>query len=298
MPYIRYLHDEINRLKSQLIAYRKNMMFPPGHYYSPIVSVPEIKKDEHRIWKEDIPDILPGIDLNVDHQIQLMDKLKDYYSEIPFQAEPKESFRYYYKNDYYSYTDAIVLYTMLQHFKPERIIEVGSGFSSAVMLDTNEHFLKEKIHLEFIEPNPKRLYSIFNDEDRENIKVNEKLVQHIPISKFKDLQAGDILFIDSSHVAKTDSDLNFILFEILPNLNKGVLIHFHDIFYPFEYPKEWVFSGRNWNENYILRAYLMHANAYKIILFADYLHTKHPETFSKMPLAYQNTGGCLWLEKN
>lgn len=297
MPYIRYLHDEINKLKSQLNAYRKNMMFPPGHYYSPIVSVPEIKKNEHRIWKQDIPNNIPGIDLNVDSQIQLMDKLCDYYSEIPFKAEPKESLRYYYKNDYYSYTDAILLYTILRHFKPKRIIEVGSGFSSAVMLDTNEHFLEENIHLEFIEPNPKRLYSIFNEKDKENIKVYENLVQFMPISKFKELQAGDLLFIDSSHVAKTGSDLNYILFDILPNLNPGVLIHFHDIFYPFEYPRAWVFSGRNWNENYILRAFLMNTSAYKIMLFADYLHTKHTDIFSKMPLAYRNTGGCLWLEK-
>jgi len=297
MPYIRLLYDEINKLKSQLKTYQKNMMFPPGHYYSPVISFSDIKKAEKRIWKQDVPDTIPGIDLNIDYQLQLMMKLQDYYSEIPFKAQPQKGIRYYFENDYYSYTDGIILYAMMRHFKPKRIIEIGSGFSSALMIDTNELFFKGSIQLEFIEPNPKRLYSLFSKRDKENIKVTEDFVQNIDISRFQELQAGDVLFIDSSHVAKAGSDLNYILFDILPNLNPGVLIHFHDIFFPFEYPKEWVYAGRNWNENYMLRAYLMNSRAYKILHFADYLHQKSPETFKKMPLAYKNTGGCLWLEK-
>jgi len=297
MPYIRFLHDEINRLKSQLKTYKKDMMFPPGHYYSPIISVNKIKNDEERIWKQDLPDTIPGIDLNTDYQLQLISELSNYYSELPFKAQPQEGLRYYFENDYYSYTDAIILYAMLRHFKPKRVIEVGSGFSSALMIDTNELFFNGAIQLEFIEPNPKRLYSLFSKSDKENIKVTEDLVQNIPLSTFRKLQAGDILFIDSSHVAKTGSDLNYILFDILPNLNTGVIIHFHDIFFPFEYPKEWVYAGRNWNENYILRAFLMHNTEYKIIHFSDYLHQNYPEVFKKMPLAYKNTGGALWMEK-
>ena len=297
MPYLRFLHDEINKLKSQVKTYQTNMMFPPGHYYSPVNSVEQIKKEEHRIWKQDLPDAISGIDLNLNEQLELIAHLSKFYSQMPFRAGPQKTLRYYFQNEYYLFTDGIILYSMIRHFKPKRIIEVGSGFSSALMIDTNEQFFDGAIQLEFIEPNPKRLYSIFNDKDRENVKVHEKLVQNIPISKFKELQAGDMLFIDSSHVAKTGSDLNFILFEILPNLNKGVIIHFHDIFFPFEYPKQWVYAGRNWNENYILRAYLMDTEAYKIILFADYLHQKHPDSFATMPLANKNTGGCLWLEK-
>ena len=297
MPYIRFLHDEINRLKSQLKTYQKDMMFPPGHYYSPVISVNKIKKDEERIWKQDLPDTILGIDLNTNYQLQLISKLSNYYSELPFKAQPQEGLRYYFENDYYSYTDAIILYTILRHFKPKRIMEIGSGFSSALMIDTNELFFNGAIQLEFIEPNPKRLYSLFSKSDKENIKVTEDLVQNIPLSTFRKLQAGDILFIDSSHVTKTGSDLNYILFEILPNLNTGVIIHFHDIFFPFEYPKDWVYAGRNWNENYILKAYLMNSGAYKILHFTDYLHQKYPEVFKKMPLAYKNTGGCLWMEK-
>jgi len=122
-------------------------------------------------------------------------------------------------------------------------------------------------------------------------------VQSVPLDTFKKLQAGDILFVDSTHVSKTGSDVNHILFEILPVLNPGVIIHFHDIFYPFEYPKEWVLRGYNWNEDYILRAFLMYNNAYEIKLFPDYLHRHHKEVFAELPLTYKNTGGSFWLEK-
>ncbi len=98
-------------------------------------------------------------------------------------------------------------------------------------------------------------------------------------------------------MSKTGSDVNYILFDILPILNKGVFIHFHDIFYPFEYPKKWVYEGRNWNEDYILKAFLMYNSEFKIRLFSHYLHELHKDTFKDMPLCYKNTGGNIWLEK-
>ena len=91
--------------------------------------------------------------------------------------------------------------------------------------------------------------------------------------------------------------MNYILFDILPVLKSGVLIHFHDIFYPFEYPKEWVLSGRNWNEDYFLKAFLMYNNKFEIRLFSDYMHKHHKEAFIDMPLSYKNPGGNLWIEK-
>ncbi len=91
--------------------------------------------------------------------------------------------------------------------------------------------------------------------------------------------------------------MNYILFEILPRLKSGVLIHFHDIFYPFEYPRDWVFMGRNWNENYFLKAFLMYNNQFEIKLFSHYLHQHHSTVFKEMPLVYRNGGGNLWIEK-
>jgi hypothetical protein len=186
---------------------------------------------------------------------------------------------------------------MIRFLKPKRIIEIGSGFSSAVMLDTNELFFNNQINLTFIEPYPERLFSLISEKDKNATHIIQNEVQSVPLETFAQLQAGDILFIDSSHIIKTGSDVNYVIFEVLPILKPGVLIHFHDIFYPFEYPKEWVYAGRNWNEDYFLKAFLMYNETFEIRLFADYIHRMHKEAFRRMPLCYKNFGGSLWMEK-
>ncbi len=290
LPYIRGLYAREQQ-------YRQNSCFPPGHYYSPIVSVPEAEKQQDRIWKDLQAKELPGIDLQSEHQLKLLAELLPLTAGVPFSAEAGSEFRYYFENEMYSYTDGIVLYALLRYLKPARVIEVGSGFSSALMLDVNQLHFNNGMELHFIEPNPERLYANISERDKDSTGILESKVQDIPPEYFDKLQAGDLLFIDSTHVAKTGSDVNYIFFEILPRLRKGVWIHFHDIFYPFEYPKGWVFGGRNWNENYLLRAFLSNNNDFVIRLFPHYLHLHHPEAFREMPLTYKNKGGNIWIEK-
>lgn len=290
LPHVRGLYQE-NR------HFKQNACFPPGHFYSTIVSVEDVKKRQHEIWSKESIDGIKGINLNVDEQIKLVKQFEQYYNEIPFTENKSNDNRYYFENGFYSYTDAIFLHSMIRHFKPNQLIEIGSGFSSSVMLDTNERFFDKSINLTFIEPYTDRLKSLLKDTDYERTTIIEKNVQDVKIETFEKLNAGDILFIDSTHVVKTDSDVNYILFEILPTLKSGVLIHFHDIFYPFEYPKEWVFMGRNWNEDYFLRAFLMYNNEFEIKLFSHYLHKHHQHIFDNMPLCFKNPGGNLWLIK-
>ncbi len=272
-----------------------NTCFKPGHFYSPIVSLKEIKKQEKRVWAENSQKKLPGINLNPEKQTNLIQEFTKHYKVIPF-SKSKDKTRYFYENIFFSYTDAIFSYSIIQHFRPKQIIEAGSGFSSALMLDTAEHF-NHNIKFTFIEPYAKRLKSLVNVKENKKIKIIESKIQSLEPAYFDNLEENDILFIDSTHVSKTGSDVNYILFNILPRLKKGVLIHFHDIFYPFEYPKNWVYQGRSWNESYILRAFLMNNNNYEIILFADYLHKHHKDSFKDLPLCYKNTGGSIWLKK-
>ncbi len=290
-PYIKGL----NKFRSD---YYKNACYAPGHYYSPIVNVEEVKNKENEIWQHPMIDGIAGIDLNTEAQIALINELKKYYADIPFSSFKDANRRYYFENDLYSYTDAIILYSFIRHFKPKRIIEAGSGFTSAVMLDTKNIFFQgHGLELTFIEPYPVRLYSLITENDKINSRIIENAIQSLNVSFFEQLEENDILFIDSTHVSKTGSDVNYVLFEILPRLKSGVFIHFHDVFYPFEYPKEWVYGGFNWNENYLLRAYLMYNEIFEIKLFSDYLHVHHKEVFKEMPLCYLNTGGNLWLQK-
>ena len=290
LPYIRGLAKKVAN-------YDKNACYPAGHYYSPIVNVTEIKSKEDIIWKKTPSDTVKGINLNTPKQLELIAELNKYYSEIPFKAHKQENLRYYFDNEFYSYTDGIMLYNMMRHLQPKQLIEVGSGFSSALMLDVNEVFFESKIKLTFIEPYTERLESLLSEKDKTTTTIHKKFVQEVSLEEFKKLEAGDILFIDSTHVSKTGSDVNFLYFEVLPILKKGVYIHIHDVFYPFEYPKDWVYGGKNWNEDYLLKAFLMFNNAFEIKVFSHYLHTLHKEAFKDIPLTYKNFGGNIWLEK-
>jgi predicted O-methyltransferase YrrM len=288
----------VKKLRQQVNEYKANACYPPGHFYSPIISVNDIKAHEAEIWPQSLDQRIASIDLNVTAQKELLSQLVKLYPEIPFSDDAKEPNRYYYNNRFYSYTDGIVLYAMLRHYNPKKVIEIGSGFSSALMLDVNRQFFNNAMALTFIEPYPERLNSLLKPEDRQHTTIIQENVQQVDLNQFTSLEAGDILFIDSSHVVKTGSDVHYIIFHILPKLKSGVLIHFHDVFYPFEYPKAWVYGGRNWNETYFIRAFLMHNTHYKVILFSDYIHRFYPACFSDMPLTYKNTGGNLWLQKS
>ena len=291
--YIAKKVKRISRLRHQL-SYKFHV--PPGHFYSPIVSPDFVRQYEDAIFDTTSRE-LAAIDLHEARQLDLLEKLAVFYADLPFTAERQKGLRYYYNNEYYSYTDAIFLHGMIRHLQPKRIIEIGSGFSSAVMLDTNQLFFDRQMDLTFVEPYPERLHAILQEDDR--IQLLEKNIQEVPPEFFGTLEENDILFVDTSHVVKTGSDVNYILFNILPNLKKGVYIHFHDVFFPFEYPKEWVLDlKRCWSEDYLLRAFLMYNNTFTIRLFSTFLIRYHPTWFEQhMPLCLNNAGACLWLQK-
>jgi len=279
---------------SELKRYRT--WVPPGHYYSPVPDLDEVRGNERRIFS--VAASIPGVDLNADGQLRLLDELAAFYPEMPFAEEKKAGLRYYFNNESYCHTDAVILYSMLRWLRPKKMIEVGSGYSSAVSLDTNGLFLGGSVDMTFIEPFPERLLELLSAQDREKMKLIDRPLQEVELNLFRGLEAGDILFIDSTHVAKTGSDVNYIFFEILPALAPGVWVHFHDIMYPFEYPKEWVYEGRAWNEAYMLRAFLQYNGDYRIRFFNTWMHLFHGDAFGKkMPVCLRNTGGSIWIEK-
>ena len=279
--------------------------YPPGHFYSPIPSLPEVSQKADVLFDENRP--VQNIDFNCQEQFHLLQEFTQYYDEMPgFFKEHNYDLRYKLWDEtfgyaQYRYADVVFLYSLMRHFRPKRIIEVGSGFSSAVMLDVNEIFFQNNIHLTFIEPYPQRLLALLDEADKQNSLIIKSPVQDVNKSVFDSLQFGDFLFIDSSHIAKIGSDVNYLLFEILPLLPEGVIIHFHDILYPFEYPKSWIVDNKCfWNEAYMLRAFLMHNQAYKILAFNSFLIHHKPEWFEQhMPaclIENEYTGG-IWLQK-
>ncbi len=276
--------------------------YEPGHYYSTIPDLDEIQKRKTEIFNKNGKQ-LQGIDLNRQEQYELLQQFAKFYKEIPydFNSQAPAATRYQVKGAWYRYSDAIMLYSMIRYLNPARITEIGSGYSSAIMLDTNDRFFNSGIELTFIDPFTERLLSLLNDSDRKKCKIIESTVQKVPLDTFRNLQKNDILFVDSSHVSKVGSDLNHILFEILPVLNSGVYIHFHDIHYPFELPEHWVLQNKwFWNENYLVRAFLSGNTGYEIVNFNTYLHREFPEWFREhMPscLIDAEDVGSIWIHK-
>ena len=291
-PYVRGLQQRIH-------DFEKYSSFDPGHYYSPLVNTDEFlsfKRDEALEDKK-----FPAIDFNEQKQHAVLQSFKPYYAELPFEDEQKnKGYRYYYNNDFFSYSDAIGLYCMMRKMKPANIIEIGSGFSSALLLDTNEQFFNSEINFTFIDPNTERLRGLLRDDDR--VTIIEKKIQETEPYIFSHLRAGDFLLIDTSHVCKSGSDVNHIYLKILPLIASGVHIHIHDIFYPFEYPEKWIVEQkRSWNELYLLQGMLSYTKGFQITYFNSFMELKYKDELeTEMPLFLKRKKivcGGIWLTK-
>ncbi len=243
---------------------------PPGHFYSPIPDPDEVARDAPRLFGGLVSE-LPGVDLGVDLQKRVYDALAPGFDAIELAEAPDPARRYHAANDFFPYCDAFFLTALVRLVRPRRAVEVGSGFSSAAFLDASERWLDGALALRCVEPHPERLLGLLRPEDGARIALDRCRCQDVPLAAFEALAAGDVLFIDSSHVAKTGSDVNFLFFEVLPRLAEGVLVHVHDVPFPFEYDRSVVLEGRAWNEAYLVRAFLQFNDAFKILL--------HPSAF-------------------
>jgi hypothetical protein len=292
--YFEFLNSEEYRAQS---AKKVRMYVPPGHFYSPIVDPRQLRGRSTALFSQNKE--LPGIDLRETQQISYAHEMAQFYHRLPFQDKKQPGVRYHYENESFSYADAIVLACTILKHKPSQIIEVGSGYSSAVILDIAERELSWKIQCTFIEPYPDLFESFLVGDDRKKIQVFAQGVQDVDVSVFDDLQPNDILFIDSTHVVKTGSDVVHHFTNVLPRLKPGVLVHFHDIFYPFEYPEHWVMEeNMSWNELYYLQAFLTNNPEYEIVFFNNFMGTRHGGLVkSLLPKFMKNIGGSLWLRK-
>ena len=292
-PYVKGLENRIHH-------FEKYTSFEPGHYYSALADPAEYLEQQKSVLNSDSYEPVE-IDFNYESQLKLLQCFEAYYNDFPFDKPNTSALRYNLNNVFFTYSDALSMYSMIRHFKPKRIVEIGSGFSSALILDTNELFFAGNINLTFIDPNPERLRA--NIKQQENVTIITEKIQHVDQSLFKELNEGDFLLIDTSHVSKSGSDVNHIYFNIIPLVKKGVKIHIHDIFFPFEYPKKWVIEERrSWNEVYLLRSFLAYNGSFKMIWFNSFMESKMKLFFiEKMPLFLQRNDtvcGGIWLEKH
>lgn len=272
--------------------------FDAGHYYSPVVDPEALKAGGFSVDRDVDPAALAALSIDPARMLAFWDEALPAMQAADFPAHHAPPRRYYAVNDVYSWGDALVLAGMMSVHRPRKVIEIGSGFSSACMLDMADA-MGLPTEFTFVEPYADRLKSLLTKADRGRCTLHEVPVQATSPELYETLEVGDLLFIDSTHVSKTGSDVNFELFEILPRLKPGVIVHFHDIFYPFEYPDPWIFEARrSWNELYILRAFLMYNPAFAVLFFNDYFGRRHAEhARAGLPRFLENPGGGLWLRK-
>jgi predicted O-methyltransferase YrrM len=262
------------------------------HPYDPL---PDTRDLPARLWRQE--SALAGIDFNLPGQLELLENafpaFRAEYDNFPTAPTGKPG-EFYLYNGMFDGTDALALYCMVRHFQPKLILEVGSGFSSCVSAQAaleNGH-----TRLVCVEPNPGNVLR----QGFEGLSaLISKPVQAVGLEEFEALEANDILFIDSSHVIKLGNDLHYLFLEVIPRLKPGVLVHFHDIFLPHEYPEVWVKKKRRfWNEQYLLQTFLAFNSAFEVLQANHYLGRNHR---ARMQITYPRSpwwgGGSFWMRR-
>jgi hypothetical protein len=252
-----------------------------NHFYSPVPDTRELKDD---LWSS--PSELIGIKLNEKKQLELLSNFtSNFKAEYKCFPRNKSStpHEYYIRNNSFESVDGEVLYCMIRHFKPSKVFEVGSGFSTRLIaqaiLKNKEEDNDYSCFLRVFDPYPSK---VIKQGFPGLSKLEVKQVQCFPPTEFEKLGANDILFIDSSHVLKIGSDVHYEYLKVLPRLRKGVIVHLHDIKLPAEYDRDWILKGHIfWNEQYLLQAFLTFNNNYQILWAGKYMSIKHSDKLKK-----------------
>lgn len=264
------------------------------HYYEPLFNPKHLR---YSLRKERF---LPGIDFNDTEQLLILKKFCYNDELLKFPLDKKNNvLEYCYNVGAFLSGDAEYLYNMIRLYKPKKIIEIGSGSSTLMARNAiNKNIIEsDDYYCEHICIEPYEQYWL----EEIGIEIIRKKVEVVGIDIFKTLHENDILFIDSSHIIRPQGDVLFEYLEILPSLNKGVIVHIHDIFTPRDYLDEW-FGENLWNEQYLLEAFLTHNKNYRIIGAVNYLSHKYKELFSsKCPIYNIQSGrepGSFYIKKN
>ncbi|MGH9632729.1 MAG: hypothetical protein ACRD7E_30865, partial [Bryobacteraceae bacterium] len=197
---------------------KDELFLPPGHYYSPIAGPGDLER-YLRLRALPLPEQIAGVDLNDTEQMGHLRGMQAEYSNLPeFPPHRIAEARYYYLNPEFAYQDAVALRYFMRRHRPTRVIEVGCGHSSTVMLDCDAQYLDSSTAFTFIDPYPDRLLANVLESDAARCTIMRSSVQDVDPDLFSRLQRDDLLFIDTSHVVKLCGDVNFYLFEIFPRL--------------------------------------------------------------------------------
>jgi hypothetical protein len=269
----------------------------PNHFYSP---VPEL----NRLTAEDLARPLPldGIEMRDDHQLAFLAQLTAFKSEYAqFLGRPPSPDGLFHFGGAFSRIDAELLYATVRHLKPARFVEVGTGFSTLAISEACLKNRDEGHECEFIsiDPFPNDILSY---DPKGLTRHFAARIEEVSPSIVGALQDGDILFIDSTHILKVASDVEYEFFRIIPRIARGVHVHLHDIFLPYAYPPRWLEDEHVfWNEQYLLAAFLAFNDAFEVTLAASYLASRYPEALRAAVPGLPDGRlypGSFWMRRN
>jgi hypothetical protein len=278
-------------------AQRMGAHVMPVHFYSP---VPNTRALDESCWKERF-DGVPGWDLNPQGQLELLATLGSFAGELEElrnAAPGGDPYAFDWSNQARAFnaTDASLYYSVIRHFAPNQVLEIGSGHSTRIAAKACLRRRPEAPALSCIEPYP--LPWLADTPGLSRLYASP--VQSIDVRRFKELGRNDVLFIDCSHVCKIGSDVNYLFFHVLPELEPGVIVHVHDIFLPWNYPKEWVLRNHCfWNEQYLLLAWLQGNRDLEVMLASHFLGQEYPEQLvAAFPFLSPTPGGSsFWMRR-
>jgi len=283
----------VHRLPVSRYLLRKIGVFPiRDHYYEPLFRTDKLKTPL------DQPRALPGIDFRIEKQLALLDEFK-YADELRgFPIEDQGNGEFFYHNQAFESGDAEILYSVVRHFKPTKIIEIGSGMSTLIAqsaLKANRLQDGKAFQHTCIEPYEHSWLS------KLEVDLIRQPVETMSLTIFEELKPNDILFIDSSHIIRPQGDVLFEYLQILPRLKPGVLVHVHDIFSPRDYLSEWIVEEvKLWNEQYLLEAFLSGNSDYQVLLSTNFLAENYSEKFAAACPVYASEAehrepGSFWI---
>lgn len=271
----------------------------PVEYDSPVPDIEDLEQRDYFNYCSS----LPGVHWREEEQLMLLTQLGQMFGDecnwpTDSTADPHQ---YYTENVCFGYGCATGLHCIIRYFQPRLIIEVGSGFSSLVIssaLGINGEPDSEYI---IVDPYPR---PIINRLLKVTHVVNQR-VELLDVKFFEQLRINDILFIDSSHIVRIGSDVNYLILEVLPRIAPGVIVHFHDIPMPWEYSKAYFTNPafrRFWTEAYLLQAFLCFNSQFEILLAMEYLMTKHKDKFCSAFRHYDSEkhraiSGSFWIRR-
>lgn len=284
-PSLKYRIEDLLAPVGRRFSFRFYFLRFIGYYWA----IPDRQDLPDHLW--DRRSEMVGIDLREREQACLAEELAGRYGK-EFAGLAGGMF---------GLVDAEVLYGLIRRTKPRRVIEIGAGQSTMITARAlKRNRVEDGIEAEFtsIEPYP-------SPEVRRGMpgltRLLTKRVQDVPLDEFERLGAGDVLFIDSSHVLAIGSDVQYEFLEILPRLRPGVFVHVHDIFLPAEYHKHWVREGRFWSEQYVLQAFLAFNDRFEVVWAGQHMHLRHGKLLEQLFPGYDrrvDSPSSFWIRRS